>query len=273
MSTYNGARYLPEQLQSLLQQDYGDFRILVRDDGSTDETVDILRGYRARDPDRIFLDETLPGNIGVRRSFLHALARAQDGSCVMFCDQDDVWFANKISRFVARLQEAEETYGRSLPLIVFGDMLVGNQDMQVIDKSFWGYQSLDVHRASDWRRIMVSNVVTGCSSLLNPAAARLLQTAPDLPILHDHLAAIMVSRCGALIPLPEPTMLYRQHTGNVEGPRKFRLRYVVSNISRFTTVMVPRYRAVCRAFDVPAPVAIYLKLESSIRRLLLDAIR
>ena len=273
MSTYNGARYLPEQLQSVLQQDYGDFRILVRDDGSTDETVDILRAYRARDPDRVNLDETLPGNIGVRRSFLHALARTEDDSCVMFCDQDDVWFANKISRFVARLQEAEETYHRGLPLLVFGDMLVANQDMQVIGKSFWRYQSLDVDMARDWRRIMVSNVVTGCSSLLNPAAVRLLKTAPDLPILHDHLAAIMVSRRGALIPLPEPTMLYRQHTGNVEGARTFRLRYVVGNLSRFITVMVPRYRAVCRAFDVPAPVAIYLKLESSIRRLLLDAIR
>lgn len=267
VSTYNGEKYLAPQLDSLLRQDYGNFQIVIRDDGSTDSTLQIIGEYCRHYPGRLILDQTASGNMGVTRSFLSLLAHVDDASCLMFCDQDDVWFEGKISTFVNRLQELERQAQAGCPILVFGDMIVTNEDLQVIANSFWQYQRLDVGVANDWRRVMMSNFVTGCSSLLNPAAVSLLKEAPSVPVLHDHLAAILIARDGILTKLAKPTMFYRQHRVNVEGARHFGIDYLLRRLGYFARVIAPRYKVLCKVFGVPLSVAAYMKMESIYRRL------
>jgi glycosyltransferase involved in cell wall biosynthesis len=265
LSTYNGERYLGSMLDSLLRQDYPNFRIVIRDDGSTDGTPELIDAYCSQHPVKITRSRRLEGNLGVTLSFLSLLDNVEQGTYLMFCDQDDVWFDDKISTFMARMREVE--CDGIVPALVFGDMMVTDQDLNVVAPSFWAYQRLDPNTASDWRRLMMSNVVTGCSSMCNPAAVEHLRSAPSLTVLHDHLAAIVVARHGVVAALATPTMFYRQHQSNVEGARAFGLRYLLSRLDYFLRVIVPRYRAMCEAFGVPLTLAVYLKFESVFRRL------
>jgi glycosyltransferase involved in cell wall biosynthesis len=265
LSTYNGERYLEALLNSLLSQDYPSFRIVVRDDGSSDGTLAIIDSYCSQHPGKVVHSRSIVGNVGVTRSFLCLIDHVEDGAYLMFCDQDDVWFEDKISTFMARMREVESD--RVLPALVFGDMVVTDQDLNVVAPSFWAYQRLDPNTADDWRRLMMSNVVTGCSSMFNSAAVVRLRSAPALTVLHDHLAAIVVARHGVVAKLALPTMFYRQHLANLEGARAFGLRYLVSRTFYFLKVIVPRYRAMCKAFGVPLSLAVYLKIESVFWRL------
>jgi glycosyltransferase involved in cell wall biosynthesis len=266
LSTYNGERYLEELLNSLLHQDYPNYRIVIRDDGSSDVTPAIINAYCSNFPGKIIRSCRPAGNIGVTRSFFSRLEYVADGAYLMFCDQDDVWFDDKISTFMVRMSEVERNL--TVPTLVFGDMVVADQDLNVIAQSFWAYQRLDPNIASDWRRLMMTNVVTGCSSMCNSAAVGRLRSAPPLPVLHDHLAAIVVARHGVLTALTKPTMFYRQHQQNVEGARAFGIIYLATRLNYFLKVMVPRYRLMCDVLGVPFIFAAYLKLESLFWRLI-----
>ena len=266
LSTYNGSKYLEELLYSLLRQDYPNFCIMIRDDGSSDCTPAMIDSFCSKYPEKIVRFNGLAGNVGVTSSFLSILDCVQDGDYLMFCDQDDVWFDDKISTFMARMREVEA--GAIVPALVFGDMVVTDQNLNVLALSFWAYQRIDTTTASDWRRLMMSNVVTGCSSMCNSAAVSRLRIAPPLTVLHDHLTAIVVAKYGVVAPLRKPTMFYRQHINNVEGARAFSLRYLVGRFGYFVRVIFPRYRAMCKAFGVPLSLAAYLKFATVCQRLL-----
>ena len=266
LSTYNGEHYLGAMLDSLLRQDYPNFRIVIRDDGSSDGSAAIIDYYCCQYPGKVVRCHRLVGNVGVTRSFLSLLDSIEDDSYLMFCDQDDVWFNDKISTFMIRMREVESN--GAVPALVFGDMVVTDEELNVVAPSFWAYQSIDPDTASDWRRLMMSNVVTGCSSMCNPAAVVCLRTVPSLPVLHDHLAAVVVARHGVVAALHKPTMFYRQHKTNVEGAREFGLLYLLTRLNYFFREIVPRYRVMCKVFDVPIMLAAYLKLKSVCRRLI-----
>lgn len=265
VSLYNGEKYLVPMIDSLLRQDYPNIRIVVRDDGSTDKTLSIIDSYSRRYPEKIYRFLGVGGNIGVSRSFFTLLDCVEDAAYLMFCDQDDVWFDDKVTTFIARMRDVE--LDPAMPTLVFGDMIVTDQSLNVICHSFWSYQRLDPNIITDWRRLMMNNVVTGCSSMFNSAAVKLLRGVPSLPVLHDHLAATVIARYGVLAPLSKPTMFYRQHQSNVEGARIFDLRYLVGHLKYFLKVALPRYREMCAFFGVPFILAAYLKFELVFRRL------
>ena len=108
MSTFNGEKYLKEQIDSLLNQEYEAFDIYIRDDGSTDQTVSILENYEHIYPNIYLLKDT-QGNIGVFKSFMYLLSQVH-ADYYMFCDQDDVWLSNKISMSMKRMNELEDIY-------------------------------------------------------------------------------------------------------------------------------------------------------------------
>jgi glycosyltransferase involved in cell wall biosynthesis len=266
LSTFNGSKYLEALLDSLVRQDYPNFCILIRDDGSSDCTPEIINSFCCKYSNKIIHFRDREGNVGVTSSFLSMLKYVEDGAYLMFCDQDDVWFDDKISTFMTYMQNVER--GGAVPALVFGDMVVTDQNLNVLASSFWAYQRIDTTTASDWRRLMMSNVVTGCSSMCNSAAVSRLRIAPSLTVLHDHLAAIVVAKHGVVVPLPKPTMFYRQHIDNVEGARAFGLYYLVGRFCYFMRVILPRYRAMCKVFGVPLSLAAYLKFETVCKRLL-----
>lgn len=273
LSAYNGANFIGQQLDSLLLQTSKNFVVHVRDDGSTDETGDIVDLYALKNPGVVFhaLDDL--GNLGAANSFLALLNHVKEPAYVMFCDQDDVWFPDKIEKFLSRIREVESDRPSGTPVLVFGDMVVTDEFLSVISDSFWAYQRIQVNGCGDWQKLLVSNCVTGCSSILNSQATHLLKTFDRSPVLHDLLAAVLVAKNGVVEPMPIPTMYYRQHAVNVEGARHFGVGYLASRLRRFITGSVPRYVAFCRLMGMPLWLAVLLKLSSIISRLMLGGTR
>src|SRR5581483_8549808 len=103
LSVFNGARYLPDQLDSIAKQDYTGWRVMVRDDGSKDNTVQIIEQFRQKHADKILILNDNQGNIGFNKSFME-LMKQSTADYIMFCDHDDYWFPNKISSLLNALQ-------------------------------------------------------------------------------------------------------------------------------------------------------------------------
>jgi hypothetical protein len=178
MSTFNGSQFLAEQLDSILGQTFAEFRLMIRDDASVDDTADILQQFAERDA-RIEIIEDTGGNLGLRRSFMRLLELSA-AEYFMFADQDDVWLPDKIERSFNKIKVLDPKTPSDTPLLVFTDLTVVDERLDTINDSFWKYQALDPHICRDWRDLLAQNVVTGCTILGN-AAARQASLPFDCP--------------------------------------------------------------------------------------------
>lgn len=216
LATYNGAKFLRQQIESLLGQDYGNLTILARDDGSTDPTPEILETFAARFPDRVKLVEVTSTNSGILSNFL-SLMRASTADYVCFCDQDDVWLPDKVRKSKAVMDELELKWGAKTPLLVFTDLCVVDEQLNTLYPSFWKHMNIDPEWANDLSRLLINPAVTGCTVLANrPLVELALATPKEIP-LHDLWLGLLASAMGKAGYLREPTVLYRQHGGNAIG--------------------------------------------------------
>lgn len=268
LSSYNGSDYLDEQLKSLFEQDFSDYILYVRDDGSDDGTRSIFYRYKECYKDRVFLIEDSLGNLGAANSFLEALrvAHGFGHSYFMFCDQDDVWLPNKISSFYEKITRSENSLDK-FPVLVFGDMFVVDERLRIVSDSFWGYQKILANCYNDWKVVAVSNCVTGCSCIFNRESADLLMRHSSIPVLHDLFIATMVAKEGKLVPMHTPTMYYRQHGANVEGASKFGAAYLIGRFRSFLRKSIPRYIKFFRLISLSPLDALRLKIVTTVMRI------
>jgi len=219
LTVYNGARYLPEQIRSLQAQTHGEWRLWVRDDGSTDGSVEVVRAAAAEDA-RIRCIQAEGGRMGALGGFGWLLEHAGDGGApyTMFCDQDDVWLPGKIEVTLAAMRRAEDEHGPGVPLLVHTDLQVVDDRLGVIDPSFWHYQGIDPE-LNRLGRVLVQNTVTGCTAMINRALRERAVPVPADAVMHDWWLALVASCFGRLVPLREATILYRQHGRNDTGAR------------------------------------------------------
>ncbi|NLZ83292.1 MAG: glycosyltransferase, partial [Clostridiales bacterium] len=122
IATYNGEKYIAEQIDSILKSSYQDMEIYIYDDGSQDGTMDILKRYEANYPDIIHVKQN-ESNLGVTLNFLKAIRRTTT-DYVMLCDQDDVWKIDKIAMTLKRMRHMEAQMDKKLPMAVFTDAKV-----------------------------------------------------------------------------------------------------------------------------------------------------
>lgn len=204
MSTFQGERFVRQQLISILNQMESNGRILVRDDGSRDHTVAAIEAIA--DPRITILKGS---NLGFSRSFLTLLNLAPaDADMVMFSDQDDVWLPGKIDRAWQHLQALGNVPG----LYGSAQMLV-DSDLQPLQRTA-GWP-----RGPSFAGALTENIVTGCTAAINCQALELLRQAgvPDGVYLHDWWLYLVVSAFGRVVFDDEPTLLYRQHGANQIG--------------------------------------------------------
>ena len=204
MSTFDGERFVGEQVASILSQLPADGRLLVRDDGSRDRTADIVAGIG--DP-RISL--TRGENLGFARSFFRLLdAVPADAEMVMVSDQDDVWLPQRIERAWAALSTRQP-----VPALYFSRLRLVDEQLRPL-----GETPLPP-RGPSFANAVVENIVTGCTIAMNPAALALVRRTgnEDLLYFHDWWIYLVVTAFGEVIADPEPTVLYRQHGRNVIG--------------------------------------------------------
>lgn len=209
LACYNGQKYLSDQLESLLNQSFQNFQILIRDDASSDETKAILTTFKDRHPEKIKIisSETRLGVIGN----FNALLKESSADFIFFSDQDDVWEKNKMKITLEPLKN------RSAPTLVHTDLKVVSADLTPIHDSFLRYSQIDPQKGSAFHRLLVQNHVTGCTIGMNKALKELIYPIPNEAIMHDWWISLIASLFGTIISIPSSTVLYRQHASNVLG--------------------------------------------------------
>lgn len=213
VSTYNGEKYLREQLDSLWSQNYGNFTVFVRDDGSVDNTVNILSEFYNKGMLNIIFDNN--GNLGPGKSFL-TLASSVDAEIYMFCDQDDVWLDDKISKAVDEIR----VYGFDSPVLFFSDLRVVDKNGKLIHDSFLTLEGINIAKSLNLKVLAVQNSVVGCTvAFTNSLKQKVFQiNILDFDIaMHDWWFAMYAACLGKLVYYPGALMLYRQHDKNVSG--------------------------------------------------------
>ena len=224
LATYNGEKYLAEQLDSLFAQSNADWRLVIRDDGSSDNTLDILQAYQRRYPDRIQLLDSQRRNLGATACFGELLLHTA-ADTLMFCDQDDLWQPMKIERTLQRMKALEEERGQQTPLLVHSDLRVMDRSLHIINSSFWHYEKLNARRGDSLVNLVVQNVVTGCTMMINRALRDLAIHLPPKAILHDWWLALVAAAFGKIAAISEPLTDYRQHGRNEVGAKAWGVEY------------------------------------------------
>lgn len=211
MSTYNGEDFLVQQIQSIQEQTVQDWKLLIRDDGSSDQTKSIIAKFVAEDSRIYWINENDATNVGVIKSF-HALLQHEEADCYFFSDQDDIWLPEKLECSLAETTN----YPEDLPLMVYMDLTVVDQDLQVMAKSMIRSQS--GHANTELVEELTENTVTGGVAMINHALAQLWTQTDDI-IMHDWYLALLATAFGQLVYIDQPGELYRQHGNNVLGAR------------------------------------------------------
>lgn len=247
LATYNGGRFLRAQLDSIVAQSFAGWRLLIRDDGSTDDTLDIIADYVRHHPGRI---RQVPGgaNLGACQAFARLLESAT-ADYVMLCDQDDVWLPDKVSTALGEMQRLEAGCGQGLPLLVHTDLRVVDEQLRLIAGSGWRYQKTDPQRWS-LNQLLVQNVATGCTVMINRTLRDAALPIPPGALMHDWWLALVASAFGRISCVPRATMLYRQHGANQVGAMNWSLAYTVGLLARraFIRAAIDHQRAQARTF-------------------------
>ncbi len=236
LSTYNGERFLADQLDSLKRQTRQDFIVVARDDGSSDGSREVLEDYAARSPNCFLLLPKDPENRGACASFAILMQTALDQAAelglespyLMFCDQDDIWREDKIERQM-NLMRATEAGDPSVPVLVHSDLEVVSFENDHVAPSFAAYQGLDIDR-NHFSDMTISNLVTGCTALINEALVRRALPISTDAIMHDWWLALTASAFGKVAYIAEPMVRYRQHDANTIGAR----RHTTARITRWS---------------------------------------
>lgn len=214
LATYNGERFLREQIDSLLSQTYQNIRILIRDDGSTDGTISIVREYEKQHPDKVkFITDDKKGGSSAKNFFL--LCSYATSEYAMFCDQDDFWLPNKVKVTLEKMRSEEEKIGADRPILVFSEYSVVDENLKLLPVKE-SHNQVAAYKL-DLPNLLVQNYVTGCLAMVNRALYTKMGVYTEAIQMHDWWAALISVSLGTLLHLPEKTMLYRQHGGNVVG--------------------------------------------------------
>ena len=218
LTVYNGERHLDAFVASLEAQSHPMWRLVVRDDGSTDSTEAKLAGVAARLGARVRVIRDADGNLGVVRGFSRVLA-ACDAPYVMWADADDLWLPQKIEVTLRRMRALEYARSPDTPCLVYTDLIVADPEGRPVASSFWAYERIRPERVT-LASLLSRGVVTGCTVMMNRALQAIVLPIPDEAISHDWWASLLASLCGELSALDEATILYRQHGGNDLGAKR-----------------------------------------------------
>lgn len=211
LATYNGEKFVKEQIESILNQTYENFNLIISDDASTDNTLNILEEYEKKDTRiKVFKKEK---NKGLIDNF-EFLLKNVTSDYFMFSDQDDIWKKDKIEKSINKLKE--ESSG-----LVYTDLEIVDEKLNVIYPSYWKYKQIykKIIKYNNFEALYLNNFVTGCTIL---AKSKYIKDILPLPrnskfVLHDYWTALIISAKDKISYVEEPTIQYRQHKNNRVG--------------------------------------------------------
>lgn len=216
LSTYNGEKYLEEQLMSLLSQTNKMWKCYIRDDRSNDKTQQIIDKYIQNYPQKFqqfFADK----NMGPAQSFMSLLLDySYDEKYFMFCDQDDVWKENKIEKTLEKMREFED--GGNKAILVHSDLEVVDENLVILHTSMKQSSKLNP-RNTKIENLILQNNITGCTVMINDCLRREIKKDKNI-IMHDWWIAMIASICGEIKYINDSLILYRQHSSNSIGAKE-----------------------------------------------------
>lgn len=209
MSTYNGEKYLREQLESLITQQEVNINVIIRDDGSSDKTVSIIQSYMKKYANISFFEGE---RLGPANSFLTLLRMSPVSDYYAFCDQDDFWEKGKIIRAVQKIEEIEKN-DKSAPVMYYSNLKIVDENLQ-----FMRMANVKKSRKASPFSSLIYNDVTGCTVVLNNSLRNIINARmPNEITMHDAWCNIVCSFFGKKIYDNDSYILYRQHEHNVIG--------------------------------------------------------
>ena len=202
LSTYNGEKYLEEQLASIFSQTYWqNCTLFVRDDGSKDGTVAILKKYEQEGKLRLECGE----NVGFVRSFFWLINNAPEADFYSFADQDDVWNADKIERGINSLCKEDD----SIPLLYFANIDIYDSEMHFVQHNDF------ISSLPSFETLCTQSLLTGMTYIFNATLLNLMKNVNPLNVDgHDYITAMVAGACGKLIMDNTPVAKYRRHNSN-----------------------------------------------------------
>lgn len=210
MSTYNGEKYLEEQIESILNQQECNIILRVRDDGSNDDTLAILEKYQERGKLTFYQGS----NVRPARSFLELIDQAPEVDYYAFSDQDDIWLPNKVISAIRKL-EAEST-NVCEPMVYFSNLTAVDQNGNLLKEKI-----LDTdHINTEFQAVLLrSGYIFGCTQVFNHALKERVKQAkrPTQQPMHDIWLAMVCGMYGKIIYDDRAFIHYRQHGKNVVG--------------------------------------------------------
>lgn len=262
MATYNGEKYLMEQINSILEQSYSNWVLFVHDDNSSDNTVSIIRQYQIDYPEKIvFLDDNISfGN--PQDNFSYIITNIPNNyEYYMFADQDDVWLKNKIETTLDKMIEIK-TKNESLPKLVHTDLFIVNSKLLILSNSMWDYQKIN-YKEINTKNLLAQNNVTGCTMMFDKNVKNLFFPIPKESLMHDWWIAVNVSYYGIIDYVKDPTIYYRQHSANSVGAKVPNLFYYFKKLIQIKKVFL-HYRKLfymirCLSFKVSFIEILFLK--------------
>ena len=212
LATYNGSKYLPEQLNSILSQSYKNINVIIRDDGSSDNTVDIIKEYEQEDNRVRLLNDNL-GNLGFVRNF-EELMKHSDAEYIMFSDQDDVWYKNKVEISYLEIKKIEGEYGCKVPTLVHTNSRILNFEVKTTKKFISNYaKNYSIENS------FFNFFVQGSTMIINKYLKEESLPFSEYVYLHDRYLHLVAEFIGIRRYIDIPTMDYRQHLNNEIGSK------------------------------------------------------
>lgn len=240
MSTYNGEKYIRTQLDSILDQDYEDIEVLIRDDGSTDMTCEIVKEYAEKYSNITWYAGQ---NIGVQKSFFDLITKANlEKEYYAFADQDDKWLPGKISRAVSILGG----YRKETPVLYCSDKIIVDEELKPLKVTV-----KRVMRKPTFGNALVQDMCTGCTAVMNRKLLEIIRIGiPEFTIMHDWWFYLTATCFGEVFYDEISYILYRQHGKNTSGAMVSKQDLVKYRIGQLIRSRGEIYRQAANFLDV-----------------------
>jgi len=227
LATYNGEKFLEEQLQSIVHQTFGDWFLWVRDDGSSDSTHLILEKFKSKYPDKINIIYDDKGNLGFIQNF-NEILKYTTAELIAFCDQDDIWIEDKLETLF--LHWTKDNFNKEKPVLIYSDFSYVNNQGAVVSNSFYGSKEGKERLLANDSIIpfIMRGTVLGCIMLIN---RKLYQYAQDIPkdfiLGHDKYFYAIANLFGQADYTPKTLVKHRIHASNTGGVKNKNLMYLL----------------------------------------------
>ncbi len=223
LCTYNGEKYLAQQIESILNQSVQVDELVIVDDNSTDQTEEVIKSYANKFPIIKFFKNT--PSLGVIKNFERAISLCS-GDYIAPSDQDDVWLNNKIEKMLDALKEKKG--------MVFCDLIVVNQHLETLHPSFWASSGLRIGAPQEYLgQLITQNFVTGCACMFTKDIKQKALPFPNNIPMHDYWLALVAACEDQLHRVPEALIQYRQHSNNVVGSVRYSRNAVIKKVIFF----------------------------------------